>query len=113
MYVDFLSCLECTLSLLLPRAFPLIGKKNLPTLGGRKIVFIVQLAPYGILKHWGLLEGTLSLSFFLIKTGPRLLGDPVVRTLSSSAEGTVSIPGERTKISHAAGQLSLSTATTY
>ena len=39
-------------------------KKNLPTLGGRKIVFIVELAPYGILKHWGALEGTLSLSFF-------------------------------------------------
>ena len=38
-------------------------KKNLPTLGGRKIVFIVELAPYGILKHWGAFEGTLSLSF--------------------------------------------------
>ena len=53
------------------------------------------------------------LDFFLKKTG---VGDfpsgPVVKTLSSKAGDTGSIPGWGTKIPHTSGQLSLSTTAT-
>ena len=53
------------------------------------------------------------LDFFLKKTG---VGDfpsgPVVKTLSSKAGDTGSIPGWGTKIPHTSGQLSLSATTT-
>lgn len=39
-------------------------------------------------------------------------GGPVIKNLPSSAGDVGSITGQRTKIPHAAGQLSLSTATT-
>ena len=45
----------------------------------------------------------------LTRTSP---GGPVVKNLPSSAGDASSIPGQGTKIPHAAGQLSLHTATT-
>ena len=44
---------------------------------------------------------------FILKHLSGLPGDPVVENLSSNARHTGSVPGWGTKISHAAGQLSL------